>query len=779
MADFDLFISYTEADKAWVKGYLLNSLDQAGVNYLSEENFTLGVPRLQEFERAIQQSQRTLLVLSPAYMADNVNQFIALLAQYFGLDASIWPVIPLLIKPVQLPPRLAALVKLDATEPGQWESSIARLCRDLDHNTPSQIRLPDCPYPGMLPFSEENSDRFFGREQEIEELLERLRLSRFITVIGSSGSGKSSLVLAGLIPALRQNNNFGNSTWFVRALRPGITPLETLKKTLETNDLSNSTQLVSQLLISHSESQRLLLIVDQFEELFTPSADTLVPSEIQDRLTFQQVLLNLIDIENCYIVVTVRADFYVDLMESPLWRSVKTHRMEITPLDEQGLRNAIVRPAEKAGVFVESALVERLVTDAAGEPGILPLIQETLVLLWNRVERRYLPLRAYEALVLSHKAYGAAATTLHKTGLQAAIARRADAAVGNLGGDQQETIARRIFLRLIQFGEGRADTRRQQSVESLCVSDENSHEFNQVLHHLVDNRLLTLSGQEGTECKVDIAHEALILGWPLLQQWIGERRDAEQIRRRLVAKAGEWIRLGKQEGGLLDAIELIETERWLESTDAKELGYDSVLTEFIEASDEWQDRRLNEKLELEYANKINQRLTETNQKADRIIRKGFISLGIIIPIALGASFVSIHSFRRLSIARAGVKLEQAGVSALRQFQSAEIDALLSALNAAQELKNLVEEDTPLQDYPATSPMLAIQKITGSIHEKNRFSIAQEEIKAADFSSAGDLVVTGDRRGKIQLRRLSGKLIKEFQAHDGGLLAGISAISLRS
>ncbi len=152
----------------------------------------------------------------------------------------------------------------------------------------------------------------------------------------------------------------------------------------------------------------------------------------------------------CYVLLTVRADFYPDLMASLLWPEIQAHRAEVLPLGEAGLRQAIVRPAEDAGVFVETALVERLVADAAGEPGILPFVQETLVLLWEKVERCYLPLAAYEAL----------------TGLQVAMADRAETALGSLG-EEEQGIARRIFLRLIQFGEGRADTRRQQPVSAL------------------------------------------------------------------------------------------------------------------------------------------------------------------------------------------------------------------------------------------------------------------------------------------------------------------------
>ncbi len=573
---YDLFISYSNADRAWVEGYLLDALDQSGIHYHSEAAFALGTVKLLEFERAIQQSQRTLLVVSPAYLANGVNEFIAVLTQAYGLDTATWPVIPLILQPIQLPPRLSILVKLNATNEEEQQEAIKRLCADLQRPVPAESPKLPCPYPGMIPFSEDESERFFGRDQVVQECLECLRLNPFLTVIGPSGSGKSSLVFAGIIPALHQSGFWGAGKWLIRAIRPGETPLTTLKTTLGGN-LANLAQSVTQVLSTSPDAQRLLLVLDQFEEVFTLAGEEAIP--------FQETLLRLVKIPNCYVILTVRADFYADLMESPLWRQIQSHRLEVLPLDEAGLRQAIIKPAENVDVLVEPALVDRLVVDAAGEPGILPLIQETLVLLWERVERRFLPLRAYEALILPRSAYGLTSGN-QRTGLEIAIARRADAAIADLCEKQQEVIARRIFLRLVQFGEGRADTRRQQSVDALRVVSDDPRLFDQTLRHLADSRILTLSGDENTNRKVDIAHEALIRGWPALQQWLTERREAEQTRRRLATKAEEWIRLGRDSGGLLDEVELAEAQRWLESSDAADLGYDEVLPALVQISEQ-------------------------------------------------------------------------------------------------------------------------------------------------------------------------------------------------
>jgi hypothetical protein len=252
-------------------------------------------------------------------------------------------------------------------------------------------------------------------------------------------------------------------------------------------------------------------------------------------------------------------------------------------------------------VYLESALVERLVADAANEPGVLPLIQETLVLLWERIERRFLPLRAYDALVLPRHSYGPIEGK-QRSGLSVALARHADGVVTRLD-ESAMAIARRTFLRLIQFNEGRADTRRRQPIQALRVADEDPELLDAVIEELVEKRLLTTSGGDGGGPRqVDIAHEALIDGWPTLQQWIAERRSAELVRRRLDAKCDEWVRLGKKSGGLLDDAEIGEAETWLANTGDVGLGASILLKELVTESrraiDEAKARELENQREL-------------------------------------------------------------------------------------------------------------------------------------------------------------------------------------
>jgi WD40 repeat protein len=676
----DLFLSYAEANRGWVEGYLGDGLTRAGVQYLTEATFALGVPRLEAFEHAIRQSRRTVLVLSPAYLADGFARFTDLLAQSYGLETATWPVIPLILESVSLPTRLALLVALDASDPARQEAVLARLCAEAQRPAPIAAPVLMCPYPGMVPFGEADSARFFGRTDEIADVLQRLRLHPFLAVIGPSGSGKSSLVFAGLIPALHASTAFGAGAWRVCTLRPGVTPVQALASALG-GDPDDPARAVAAALASEAGSRRLLVVVDQLEEVFTLGA--------QEAERFTRALLDLAATAGCFVLLTVRADFYDDLMTSPLWPQVQAHRAEVVPLSEGGLRQAIVRPAEDAGVYVEAALVERLLADAVGEPGVLPLVQETLVLLWEHLERRYLPLRAYDALVLLPRtAYGGTESRT-RTGLQVAISRRADAALADLP-PKQQAMARRIFLRLVQFGEGRPDTRRQQQADDLRASGDDAAAFDQTLDWLAASRMLTMSGADnGAMRTVDIAHEALIAGWPMLQHWVQERRAAEQTRRRLEAKAAEWVRLGSTSGGLLDAAELPEAERWLDSPDAADLGHAASLVELVKASREAIEERTRaeeaaQKNALEQARALAQaqRLrAEEQSKASRRLRGWLLVLATVAVVSVGAALLAVVE-RASAVVEGNLAHQRELIATSRQLSAQAINRLHGEFDTA-------------------------------------------------------------------------------------------------
>ncbi len=607
------------------------------------------------------------------------------------------------------------------------EGLLARLPADF-------AARPDCPYPGMMPFAEEDSRLFFGRERETQELVEKLRLHPFLTVIGPSGSGKSSLVFAGLVPALRRSGLFGRGSWLIISLRPGEAPLAGLASALQ-GDPAAAQQTISTLLATQPDARRVLLVVDQFEELFTLAH--------KDADAFQRALLGLSRTPACYVVLTVRADFYPSLMTSGLWSEIQAHRFEVLPLKEDSLREAILRPAEDVGVMVEPALIERLVADAAGEPGILPLVQETLVLLWERLERRLLSLTAYEALVLPPSPYDPPGAR-PRIGLQVALVRRADAALAALTPEEQ-AIARRIFLRLVQFGQGRPDTRRQQTARDLWAAGDDAGVFNATLGHLVRRRLLTASGEEQSEeRKIDIAHEALSRSWPALRSWLAERQAAEETRRKLETQAMEWDRLGRRNDGLLDTAELAEGERWLRSAYATELGFNESLPAFLVESRAAQRR-------------------ETRNRSIAVAAFALLVVAILAAVALGQSRLATQAQvfgveqERLASARA---------TSMAEAQSAQATAVAESLRAETERAQAeaqariatarqlaAQAQSALVQYPQRSLLLSVEALTVTLGaDEPRVAVAEDILRQA-LGSIGGLPFRG-HEGAISSLALS-------------------------
>jgi WD40 repeat protein len=539
------------------------------------------------------------------------------------------------------------------------------------------VAAASCPYPGMTPFAETDRDRFYGRDAEIKQATQLLRLHPFLTVIGSSGSGKSSLVFAGIIPAMRKATFFGREKLRVYSLRPGKLPLEVLAQALGCGDATPQNCLTCAKAIAAAVPT--LVIVDQFEETFT-SADK------EQAASFQAVLAQFAAIPKLFLILTVRADFYPDLMSASLWGQIQNHRLEVTALAGDGLRAAVAQPAAQVGVTVEPGLVEMLVAEAAGEPGALPFVQETLVLLWDSVRRHTLTLASYEAL--TGKDGG--------TGISVAMASRADMIYKALSPDGKR-IARRVFLRLVQFGEGRPDTRRQQTEADLQATADESQQFEAVLAQLIDHRLLTSDSAEAVPTrKIDIAHEALLSGWPALRSWIDDRRRMELRRRRLEAKAEEWRERGAGAAALLDEVELREAGTWLASDDAKELGYSLLLTELVAASqaDLEEKRRQAEALqqrELEQARALaeTQRLrSEEHQLAViRQRKRTYLALAfgvIALAFAVAALWFAIESNANSVRAENNSKTAVAERAAAQAASTQEAQARQAAEQSQQE-----------------------------------------------------------------------------------------------
>lgn len=526
----ELFVACADSDSEWVHGFLLPELGLDRQSVLTPQDFRPGAVVVQELERAVETARLTILVLSPAFGMSPWSAFAELLATHDSLRRNSDRLVPLLLKPYDLPLHVDFRVRLDCTVRSRWEAEASRLRELLQRGTPPAEQL-DCPYPGLVAFGHEDAGQFFGRDQESDDISRRVRLHNFLLVIGPSGSGKSSLLSAGVLPRLMAADP---DSWLVRTLRPDAQAWQSLTSMLGGEWLIASEAQLSErldtILRAASGAQRLLVFLDQAEAIF------LLPPEERD--SFLTLLDRLRRVDRCVVVLAMRADFFSDLMSSVLWPISGGERVEIPPLRGAALREAITRPAAGVGVHLEPVLAERLLHDAGEEPGALPLVQETMRLLWERRTRRLLTVSAYEDL-----------GGQGRSGLAAALATRADATIATLSPAQQ-MVARRIFVRLVQLGEGRQDTRRQQAVGALRAPGDDPALFDSTLRHLTDRRLVTVSRADGQEPAVDLGHEAMIAHWPTLRDWIEESRASELERRRIERDADDWRRNGRDRGEL-------------------------------------------------------------------------------------------------------------------------------------------------------------------------------------------------------------------------------------
>lgn len=704
-ARWQVFVSFAAEDRDWVEGFLLPAFDDAEVRYAVESQFVLGQPMADQFTAAVENSERVLLVISPAFLADDRAHRLQLLAQQYGQERSTWPVLPLILHPVgRLPLSLSMLAQLDATDEREWDASLARLLAELHLGAPREGVPPECPYPGMASYTKEDSRSFYGRDAEIEEVRQRLRLHPLLLVVGPSGSGKSSLLHAGVEPRLAADE------YRVVSIRPGPTPHDELVAGMQGAD---------------ADARTTVLMVDQLEELFTVAAHP--PSGTRSQVeAYCAELVRLRDSGRVQCLLAVRADFYPQLMTSPLWEVVRDHRLEVLPLTGDRLREAIAAPAEQVNVHIESALLHAIVHDAAGQPGSLPLIQETLVLLWGQLRRRYLPLSAYDGLVLPTSAYGEPP----RTGLQVALARRADAAMAELRTDEERLVARRIFLRLVQLMDGRDDVRRRQRRQDLVSRDSESETFDRVLQHLIDARMIMCTTDEKTadsgEALIDLAHEAIITGWPALRGWIAELRSAEDGRRRLEAQAKTWVELGRGPGGLLDEVELSRAQAWLDSPDAAELGSSEELGELVTAS----------RVTLDAARTRKARI-------DRALRILAAALAILLVAVVAVAVVAVQqrgeAVQQREAAESGRRLARSGELALTA-QNLLPDVLDRALLLSQEGLRL--RDTPLAHEGLLAALNANPRVLRMLH-------APADQHAVEVSPDGSRAVTGGRDGVVR------------------------------
>ena len=384
-----------------------------------------------------------------------------------------------------------------------------------------------CPFPGLLAFGsrfatsgkseDDDRDFFFGREKLVAELVDKLRAHPFLAVVGGSGSGKSSLVLAGLVPALEKR---------VAYMTPGSDPHARLDAALGTGASVGQPAGRDASPLSGLDQPPPILVVDQFEELFRLTQDG------NTRQAFVHRLLALT--KQHFVVLTMRADFWGDCAPYPALKdAMLAHQVLIAPMTSAELRSAMEQQAAAVGLRFEADLSNTILDAVEGEPGAMPLLQHLLLEMWNRRHGRWLRASEYRAL----------------GEIQQAIAHTADGIYAAWSPAEQATM-RNIFMRLTRLDEGltpgleRRNTRRRAAFADLVPAGQDPSSVRALVHQLADARLVVVSPSE----EVEVAHEALIRHWPRLLGWLQDARRGLQMREAVRQAADEWHSKGRDDG---------------------------------------------------------------------------------------------------------------------------------------------------------------------------------------------------------------------------------------
>ncbi|HSK27055.1 MAG TPA: BTAD domain-containing putative transcriptional regulator, partial [Jiangellales bacterium] len=435
-----------------------------------------------------------------------------------------------------------------------------------------------CPYKGLAFFDVDDAPYFFGRERLVARLVARLVDARLLAVVGASGSGKSSVVRAGLVAAIREGMLPGSQRWSVVVTTP--------------------TQPVPDLHVAN-EGPRTVLVVDQFEEVFT----ALTPSQ---RAGYADWLDSVAADDTTSVVVTVRSDYYP---QAAGYRSISellaANTVLVGEMAPDELLQAIELPAAAAGLELEPGLADVVASDVAGEPGGLPLMSTALLSVWERREGRRMTLAAYHQI----------------GGVRAAVSRLAETAYQQLT-ESQQVVARRTLLRLADPGEGGDPVRRRVPIAE--VAPDGATDAQTVLDTLATRRLLTVS-----DTHVEVAHEAVLREWPRLRGWLDDDEAGRQLRRHLAPVAADWQSRGR------DPAELYRGPR-------------------LAAALDWQHEHPEDLTELEHEFlRASQHATEADaarrRRSIRRLRGLAVGLVAVLALAIAAGVLAVNQRNRADV----------------------------------------------------------------------------------------------------------------------------------
>lgn len=587
--------------------------------------------------------------------------------------------------------------------------------KDLENLPPE---AGESPFPGLRYFDETDANLFFGREALTAKIIGRLATTRFLTVIGASGSGKSSIVRAGVIPALRRGERLADGSlpptdsgqWDIRILTPTAHPLDALAASLTRDSESvsalttlradlvqdaNALSLIARRLLAQNHKKHLLLVIDQFEETFTQCHDE------AERRAFIENLLRTIDPSHpqpVTVLLTLRADFYTQLAFQDSLRELVSQNQEfIGAMSREELTRAILQPAALGNWKVQEGLVEVILDDLGNEPGALPLLSHALLETWKRRRGRVLTVSGYTAA----------------GGVRGAIAQTAETVFRQRLNAEQQPIARMIFIKLAEMGEDSLDTRRRATFSELLTRSTDTKTIDAVLAILTDARLVTMGTLEPGDTRiVEVAHEALIREWHTLRDWLNENREGLILHRQLTDDANDWLKLGRDAGALYRGARLKQTSDWVKAnTDLISL----TEQEFLDASQKVARQEAGQASRLSRA---------------RWIQAGLVATIVLVIFAVNGAFqkrVMPDSIFNIAVAEFGE------MDANGEIHESNAGKQMTEWAASYLRDELKKEDSNLVVWPNE----------GNIFTRTHVSLVQpEEVEATASSLNADLLIYG-------------------------------------